>query len=243
MRRRWQIAAGAALLVGVAGLSVPAQAGDFFSNLFGGFGARPQAPRPQMVLPFGDDGTQPMEAPRPRTAYGGGQAWCVRSCDGRYFPIAGPDAQSKAASCNSFCPASQTEIVYGNDIDHAATSNGKPYPHRQGPGRARAGLDRQGSDLAQGRHRRWRRRACDRQPRLGQARRSEFHAGAGVDSFALSTRTDRREGVTLRRRPGRQLSLSLRLHQQKGRRCCRRPLLSEAVRAYAARILPRKSVT
>jgi Protein of unknown function (DUF2865) len=128
MRRRWQIAAGAALLVGVAGLSYPAQAGDFFSNLFGGFGARPPAPRPQMVLPFGDDGTQPMEAPRPRTAYGGGQAWCVRSCDGRYFPIAGPDAQSKAASCNSFCPASQTEIVYGNDIDHAATSNGKPYP-------------------------------------------------------------------------------------------------------------------
>ena len=126
MHKRWQIAAGAGLVLGAAGLSYPAQAGDFFSNLFGGFGTRPPAPQ-RMVIPFGEDGAQPAEAPRPRVASGGGQAWCVRTCDGRYFPIAGPDAQSKAASCNSFCPASQTEIVYGNDIDHAATSNGKPY--------------------------------------------------------------------------------------------------------------------
>lgn len=60
-------------------------------------------------------------------AYGGGKAWCVRTCDGRYFPIAGNDAEGKAESCSSFCPASQTELVYGNDIDHAAMSSGKPY--------------------------------------------------------------------------------------------------------------------
>ncbi len=117
---------GATLAICVSCLAYPAEAGDFFSNLFGGFGVRPPAP-PRMVLPFGDDGAQPMDAPRSRVAYGGGQAWCVRTCDGRYFPITGPDSQSKAASCNSFCPASQTEIVYGNDIDHAATSTGKPY--------------------------------------------------------------------------------------------------------------------
>ena len=125
MRKRWQRAIGVAFMLGAASPSSPVQAGDFFSNLFGGF-ARP-APRPQTTLPFGDEGPQPMEVPRPRVATGGGQAWCVRGCDGRYFPITGPDAQSKAASCSSFCPASQTEIVYGNDIDHAATSNGKPY--------------------------------------------------------------------------------------------------------------------
>jgi hypothetical protein len=125
MRNRWQSVTVAALMLGAASLASPAQAGDFFSNLFGGF-ARP-APRPQTILPYGDEGPQPMEAPRPRVASGGGQAWCVRGCDGRYFPIAGPDAQSKAASCSSFCPASQTEIVYGGDIDHATTSSGKPY--------------------------------------------------------------------------------------------------------------------
>ena len=126
MRHPWQIA-GAALLLGAASLPVPAQAGDFFSNLFGAFGLRPPAPRAQIILPFGDEAPQPTEAQRPRVAYGGGQAWCVRTCDGRHFPITGNDAESKAASCNSLCPVSQTEIVYGNDIDHATTSAGKAY--------------------------------------------------------------------------------------------------------------------
>lgn len=126
MRNAWQIA-GAALLLGVATLSVPAQAGDFFSNLFGAFGMRPPAPRSQMSLPYGDEGSQFTEAPRPRVAFSGGKTWCVRTCDGRYFPIVGSDAESRAQSCSSFCPASQTEIVYGNDIDHAVTSTGKPY--------------------------------------------------------------------------------------------------------------------
>jgi hypothetical protein len=121
------MAAGTVLLLGAAGVSYPVHAQDFFANLFGVFGARPPAPRPQMILPFGEDGGLPMEATRPRVAYGGGQAWCVRTCDGRYFPVTGPDPESKAASCNSFCPASRTEIVYGDDIDHAATANGKPY--------------------------------------------------------------------------------------------------------------------
>jgi hypothetical protein len=125
MRKTWKIA-GAVVLLGAATLSVPAHAGDFFSNLFGAFGARPPAPRQQMSLPYGDEGPQ-TEAPRQRMAYGGGQAWCVRTCDGRYFPIAGNDAQSKVEACSGFCPASQTNVVYGSDIDHAATSAGKPY--------------------------------------------------------------------------------------------------------------------
>ncbi len=58
---------------------------------------------------------------------GGGQAYCVRTCDGRYFPIAASDNASRAASCTSFCPASETKIVYGGNIDNAATENGKPY--------------------------------------------------------------------------------------------------------------------
>jgi hypothetical protein len=125
MGGRWAI--GATLVICAASLAGPAQAGDFFSNLFGGFGFHAPAPRAPMMLPFGDEGQQPGEAPRPRVAYGGSQAWCVRGCDGRYFPITGVDAQTKAVSCNSFCPASQTDVVYGSDIDHAATPAGKPY--------------------------------------------------------------------------------------------------------------------
>ena len=51
----------------------------------------------------------------------------MRTCDGRYFPIAASDNQSRAASCNSFCPASETKVVYGSNIDNAATETGKPY--------------------------------------------------------------------------------------------------------------------
>ena len=59
--------------------------------------------------------------------YGGGQAYCVRSCDGRYFPMNGPDNQSRVSSCNDLCPASDTKVVYGSSIDNAATESGKPY--------------------------------------------------------------------------------------------------------------------
>jgi hypothetical protein len=62
-----------------------------------------------------------------RSRYGGGQAFCVRTCDGRYFPITASDNASKAASCNNFCPASETKIVYGSNIDNAATENGTLY--------------------------------------------------------------------------------------------------------------------
>ncbi len=51
----------------------------------------------------------------------------MRACDGRYFPISGPDNQSRVAACNSFCPASETRLVYGSSIDNAATETGKPY--------------------------------------------------------------------------------------------------------------------
>ena len=119
-----RIGVGIALALGVSGLAPAAQAEDFFSALFGGFGVRPHPP---VVLPSGNEGAAPGEAPRARAGYGGGQAWCVRTCDGRYFPIAGSDNQSRAASCNSFCPASETKLVYGSGIDNAATETGKPY--------------------------------------------------------------------------------------------------------------------
>jgi hypothetical protein len=116
---------GAALAVALCNLPLPAQAGDFFSNFFDAFGARPH--RAPVVTPFDSD-ENPAEAPRARASYGGGgPAWCVRTCDGRHFPAPGTDQQSRQVSCNSLCPAGNTEVVYGNDIDHAATTSGKPY--------------------------------------------------------------------------------------------------------------------
>lgn len=58
---------------------------------------------------------------------GGSSAYCVRTCDGRYFPIAATNGQSRAEACKSFCPASDTKVVLGSNIDSATTENGKPY--------------------------------------------------------------------------------------------------------------------
>jgi hypothetical protein len=122
------LAGGAAALVFAASLSLaaPAQAEDFLSALFGAFGARPPAP-PQIRMPFPNDDLPRYDAPRARVTYGGGSAYCVRSCDGRYFPAQGPDNESKARSCKSFCPAAETALVYGSDIDDATTASGKSY--------------------------------------------------------------------------------------------------------------------
>ena len=121
---------GAVALVAMA-TAPAALAQDFFSTLFGGLGFhRPLATTP---MPYtGEDNTafppEGQATSRPRaSSYGGAQAFCVRTCDGRYFPISNSGNQTRAASCNSFCPASDTKVVYGSNIDSAVTDEGKPY--------------------------------------------------------------------------------------------------------------------
>jgi hypothetical protein len=115
---------GAAMSLCVPALASSARAEDFLSALFGAFGGH-RVHIPSMPLPFASEGDPNAPAVRPRFA--GGQAYCVRTCDGRYFPVTGPSNESRAAACNSFCPASETKLVYGSNIDSAATETGKPY--------------------------------------------------------------------------------------------------------------------
>ncbi|WGR98898.1 DUF2865 domain-containing protein [Bradyrhizobium sp. ISRA443] len=121
--KRW--VRGTAALFGLS-LAPAAQAQDFFSELFGGL---MQGRPPLIRVPF-DDGNAPVAPRVERPRYGstgGGQAYCVRTCDGRYFPISTSGKASKAEICSSFCPASETRVVYGSSIDNAATENGQPY--------------------------------------------------------------------------------------------------------------------
>ncbi len=119
---------GALTLLVASALAPGAQAEDFFSQLFGGI-ARPRH-QPYISMPFADDDVQvraPRGEGRVRYGGGGGQAFCVRTCDGRYFPITASDNASRAASCNSFCPASETKVFSGSSIDNATAENGKSY--------------------------------------------------------------------------------------------------------------------
>ena len=121
-----QLGVGMAMLLCVSSVSCAARAEDFLSALFGAFSGHRSAP-PPVALPFAGEGAPRSEAPPARVGRGGGEAWCVRTCDGRYFPITGPDNQSRVAACNGFCPAAATSLVYGSNIDGAATDAGKPY--------------------------------------------------------------------------------------------------------------------
>ncbi len=130
VRRSGKLVLGAAAALVAVAPAPAVQAEDFLSALFGAFGRR-QAPA--TPLPYASEGSNPgvpEDLKHPRTNYsysGGSQAYCVRACDGRYFPIAAAGNQSKAAFCNSFCPASETKVVYGSNIDNAVTEGGKPY--------------------------------------------------------------------------------------------------------------------
>ena len=134
MRSAKLAAWGLVTLLCASALAPVAQAQDFFSQLFGGF-ARPRQ-QPYIQMPFADDDGQVYAPRRERRARyngggsgggSGGQAFCVRTCDGRYFPVTASDNASRAASCNSFCPASETKVFSGSSIDNATAENGKAY--------------------------------------------------------------------------------------------------------------------
>jgi Protein of unknown function (DUF2865) len=50
----------------------------------------------------------------------------VRSCDGRYFPLARNNA-TPVQMCQAFCPASATKVFYGSSIDSASSATGERY--------------------------------------------------------------------------------------------------------------------
>ncbi|MBX9777466.1 MAG: DUF2865 domain-containing protein [Xanthobacteraceae bacterium] len=53
--------------------------------------------------------------------------FCVRLCDGRYFPIQRSGGANPAQLCNAFCPAAETRTFSGTGIDHAVASDGTRY--------------------------------------------------------------------------------------------------------------------
>src|SRR6202051_3960623 len=129
MRRRMMSVAAAAL-VGLAALAPRmASAEGLFDLFFGGFQKQQQQKAPPQANFFADPfGTNQPPAPAPRPmASGYGPAFCVRSCDGRYFPLTSSGGASPAQMCQAFCPASPTNVFFGSNIDGASSANGERY--------------------------------------------------------------------------------------------------------------------
>ena len=114
----------------------PVSAEGLFDFLFGG--AQQQQQRPQREVPqansYADPFTGQQNAATPQyvtptrsaAAGGSGPAFCVRSCDGKYFPLM-RGLVSPAQMCQAFCPASATKVYFGTSIDGAYAQTGERY--------------------------------------------------------------------------------------------------------------------
>jgi hypothetical protein len=101
-------ALGLLIIIATVASTTPAAAG-LFDFLFGGFFA-PQSATPRLST---------------NQSAGTYTGYCVRLCDGRYFPVR--PGQSSKAACEGLCPAAKTKVFYGSEIAQATADDGSTY--------------------------------------------------------------------------------------------------------------------
>ena len=125
----------ASLAASLLAAPAPVSAEGLFDFLFGGMQQqRPQREVPQQATSYVDPFTgqqnpaTPHYVPPTRSAAAGGSgpAFCVRSCDGKYFPLM-RGLVSAAQMCQAFCPASATKVYFGSSIEGASSQTGERY--------------------------------------------------------------------------------------------------------------------
>jgi hypothetical protein len=125
-RRRLVLVAG----LGISGLIAlapePVSAENLFDFFLGGLAKLRAgiAAAPQASF-FADPSGNNPQPPSPAVA-SSGPAFCVRSCDGKYFPLMRGSA-TPVQMCQAFCPASATRVFYGANIDSAYSLGGERY--------------------------------------------------------------------------------------------------------------------
>jgi hypothetical protein len=128
MRRRMMLVAMIVAAPVALGPRV-ASAENLFDFLFGGAQKQQQRQAPAQANFFADPFglNQQAAPPKPVATAGSGPAFCVRSCDGKYFPVSTRGGATPAQMCQAFCPASATRVFFGSSIDGASSSNGERY--------------------------------------------------------------------------------------------------------------------
>jgi hypothetical protein len=127
-RRRRKIPLAAILLASAFLAPQEVAAEGLLDMFFGGLQKQQQRQaQPPQANFFADPFQQNQPpAPAPRQVASGGPAFCVRSCDGKYFPLTRSNA-SPIQMCQAFCPASPTKVFYGSNIDGATSATGERY--------------------------------------------------------------------------------------------------------------------
>ncbi len=134
--RTWTIVTAAGLTAAFAMLAAPqtARADGLLETIFGGLSRAFQPPPPSPDIRMQrEPATAPFQS-RDRSpdrvvehARGPAKVYCVRTCDGQYFPVQPHAGLSAAQACHSFCPASETRLYRGAIIDSAVASDGRRY--------------------------------------------------------------------------------------------------------------------
>ncbi|MBR0693422.1 DUF2865 domain-containing protein [Bradyrhizobium lablabi] len=113
----------AAAIIGPVALTPEMSSAEGLLDFFFGGGQKQQ----HQTSPFGNVFNTNPQSPPPRpVVVSAGPAFCVRSCDGKYFPLM-RGAASPAQMCQAFCPASPTKVFFGSNIDNASAATGERY--------------------------------------------------------------------------------------------------------------------
>lgn len=134
LRSAFKLSHAALLALSLLALTSRPAAAGFFDFLFGNdhapHAAQP-APQNQQTDFFGNPIDPGPTAVAPVSS-GRSASYCVRTCDGKYFPLSSRTSMTPAQMCQSFCPASATKVYFGSTIDIALGPNGERYadlPH------------------------------------------------------------------------------------------------------------------
>lgn len=121
-----------ALTIASATPTGPATAQGLFDFLFNPFRKPPAQPH-SYVDPNARGFTTDRPARPSRrsdgtsSSRGGGASYCVRLCDGRYFPVQSRRDAAPAEICSALCPAADTKIFSGSSPEYAVAADGKSY--------------------------------------------------------------------------------------------------------------------
>lgn len=116
------------------GAAAPASAQGIFEQFFSGLRRAISRPAPPpsahaFTDPFTSlaNALNPPRQPQAVDTGGPSKGFCVRTCDGLYFPVRTNAGLSAAESCRAFCPASETKLYSGSNIDYATARDGSRY--------------------------------------------------------------------------------------------------------------------
>ena len=130
--KRLKLMAFSLVLAGVSGLATALPSSTVSAQgLFNFFFGSPRREAPPSANAYADPypgyERRRRSEPSERRSSGGSAAYCVRLCDGRYFPIQRTGNSNPAQLCSAFCPAAATKVFSGSNIDHASASDGSRY--------------------------------------------------------------------------------------------------------------------